>query len=211
MTPAPFVTAVSGVSGAGKTSLVDSTVALLGDAVSLHFDDYAAVSTYPADLRAWMDAGADVDEWKTPALAADLRRLRAGEPITLPNSDRIIHPARWILVEEPFSRLRREMAGLIDLAVHIDVPGDVLLARRLLRRIAEHRHLPHDTLVDHLQRDLEHHVTAGHALDTLAAVMIRDSADLHLDGREGVEALARQLAEAMRERSQEIDETLNAP
>jgi uridine kinase len=200
VTSSPFVTAVSGVSGAGKTSLTDRTVALLGDAVALHFDDYASVSTYPTDLRAWMHAGADVDAWKTPRLSEDLARRRAGEAIELPRGGRIVEPSRWILIEEPFARLRREMTGLIDLAVYIDLQGDVLLARRLLRRIGEERHQFGDALLERIQRDLEQHVSSGHELDRLAATMIRDSADLLLDGRESVDTLARKLADTLASR-----------
>lgn len=194
MTSPPFVTAVSGVSGAGKSSVIGRTVSLLGDAVALYFDDYEPVSSYPEDLRKWMDAGADVDAWKTPRFSADLARLRAGQAIELPESGRVVRPARWILVEEPFAKLRREMDGLIDFAVQIEVPGDVLLARRLLRRMGEERDRYGDALLDQLRKDLEQHLKAGHELDTLAAMMIRGSADLHLDGRESVETLARQLA-----------------
>jgi uridine kinase len=190
----PYVTAVSGVSGAGKSSLIERTVSLLGDAVALYFDDYAPLSKYPKDLRKWMDEGADVDEWKTPRFSADLARLRAGEAIELPEGGGTVKPARWVLVEEPFAKLRREMDGLIDFAVQIEVPGDVLLARRLLRRMGEEKDHFGDALLDQVRKDLEQHLKAGHELDTLAAVMIRSSADLHLDGRESVDTLAEQLA-----------------
>lgn len=197
----PHVTAVSGVSGAGKSSLIERTAALLGDgAATLYFDDYAAVSSYPGDLRAWMEEGADVDLWKTPRFSQDVVRLRAGESIELPGSGRIVKPARWLLIEEPFAKLRREMAGLIDFAVLIDVPGDVLLARRLLRRMREERHLFGDDLLARLESDLDHHVATGHALDILAASMLRESADILLDGRKDVETLARELAGTLRSR-----------
>jgi uridine kinase len=182
-----FVTAVSGVSGAGKSSVVERTVALLGDAKSLHFDAYAESSTYPADLKAWAEAGADVDEWKTPALAKDLRELRAsGE-------------AKYIVIEEPFGKLRAEMRELIDLAAHIDVPADVLLARRLLRRLDEERHKG-EALLDRVQSDLEHHLDAGRDLDALASIVPRDAADVVLDGTKSVDELARELVSEIRRR-----------
>src|SRR5262245_10253707 len=138
MTKASYVVAISGMSGAGKTSVVRRTVELLGDAVALHFDDYISVSTYPPDLRVWMEEGADVEVWKTPQLADDIRSLRAGKAITLPGGA-VVEPADVLVIEEPFGKMRKEMAGLIDLAVHIDVPQDILLARRLLRRLSEER------------------------------------------------------------------------
>jgi uridine kinase len=198
MTFRPFVVAVSGVSGAGKTSVVQRAVEILDDAVALHFDDYAPVSTYPADLDVWLREGASIDAWQTPRLASDLRRLRAGERIELPESGRVIEPASCIVVEEPFGRLRGEVAGLIDLSAHIELPSDVLLARRLLRRMTEERERFGERLLERIRRDLEEHLSAGHQLDALAATVISAAADLVLDGRKSVEAIATELAMAVK-------------
>src|ERR1044072_4046672 len=92
-----FVIAVSGVSGAGKTSVIKRTVALLGDAVALHFDDYATVSSYPPNLEERARQGPNVDEWKTPRLASDLRALRSGQSISLPEDRGILQPAGFIV------------------------------------------------------------------------------------------------------------------
>src|SRR5262245_62134529 len=47
LAPEAFVIVIGGTSGAGKSSLVRRTAELLGDAVTLHFDDYKSVSVYP--------------------------------------------------------------------------------------------------------------------------------------------------------------------
>lgn len=195
-----YVVAVSGMSGAGKTSLVLRTVELLGDAVALHFDDYMSVSTYPHDLRQWLEEGADVDVWKTPRLAEDIRSLRAGRAIALPGSGTVVEPADVLVIEEPFGKMRREMAGLIDFAVHIDVPADVLLARRLLRRLSEEREQFGERLLEQLQQDLEHHVASGRLLQARGALVARDAADLVLEGTKSVDEMARAVVEAVRGR-----------
>jgi len=184
-----FVVAVSGISGAGKTSVIQRALELLGDACALYFDDYRQVSTYPPDLKEWADRGADAGEWKTPHLASDLRAMREeGTPA-------------FILVEEPFGKMRREMADLIDLAVHLDVPADVLLVRRLLRRLGEERHLFGDQLLDQLRRDLHDYLSTGRALGALGAMAVKDAADVVLDGTQSIEAIAETFVAEVRQRA----------
>ena len=183
-----FVVAVSGMSGAGKTSVVRDAVARLGSATSLHFDDYAADSIYPADLHDWLQRGADVDEWKTPRLAADLRALRAGS-----------HD--FVLIEEPFGRRRAELRDLIDFAVHLDVPADVLLARRLLRRLEEEREQFGDAVIDRLHRDLREHLATDRSLEIAGAASARDAADFVLDGRRSIDEIARTLVDEILSRA----------
>jgi uridine kinase len=193
-----FVVAVSGISGSGKSSVIARTVELLGDAAVLQFDAYASVSTYPQNLKEWLEQGADVNAFQTPRLAEDVRRLRVGEAVSLPDH-RVVAPAATLLLEEPFGRMRREMAPLIDFAAHLDVPADVLLARRLLRRLTEERELG-EVLYDRLTRDLEQHLAAGRELDRRGATEIAAAADVILDGTKSVEENAQVLAREIRVR-----------
>jgi uridine kinase len=180
-----YVVAVSGISGAGKTSVIRRAAGLLEPAACLYFDDYAASSTYPPDLKEWVERGANVDEWQTPQLAADLRALREG-------------PNAVVLVEEPFGKLRREMAGLIDLAIHLDVPGDVLLARRLMRRIEEQR--DSEELIERLEHDLRHHLAAGRKLDALGTAEARKAADIVVDATVSIDEIAERVVAEIRRR-----------
>lgn len=177
-----FVVAISGMSGAGKSSVVRRTLDRLGNATALYFDDYMSVSTYPADLLDWLARGADVDEWKTPQFAADLRSVRrSGEHA-------------FVLVEEPFGRRRAEVRDLIDVSAHIDVPADVLLARRLLRRLTEEREQFGNELLHRLHRDLTEHLTTDRSLEIAGAASARAAADIVLDGRKSIDELADVLA-----------------
>ena len=195
-----YVVAVSGMSGAGKTRVVRRAVEILGNAAALHFDDYISVSTYPPDLQQWLAEGADVDVWRTPRLADDIRALRAGKAIVLPESGVVVEPAEVLVLEEPFGKMRREMAGLIDLALHIDVPIDVMLARRLLRRLSEEREQYGESLLDQLRSDLEHHIGSGRLLQARGAVVARDAADVVLEGTLSIDELARAVADEVRRR-----------
>jgi uridine kinase len=184
-----YVVALSGVSGAGKSSVVKRAVELLGDATALHFDDYRDVSTYPPDLKDWAARGADVDEWKTPQLAADLRAIRDAGTVG------------FVIMEEPFGKMRREVADLIDLSVHLDVPADVLLVRRLLRRLGEERHLFGDQLLEQLHRDLHDYLATGRHLATLGAAVVKDAADVVLDGTRSIEEIAETFVSDVRRRA----------
>jgi uridine kinase len=195
----PYVVAVSGLSGSGKSSVIQRTLELLGDAVAIQFDDYASVGAFPEDLKEWLARGADVDAFQTPHLANDLRTLRSGASVTLPGERGVVLPAAFILVEEPFGRMRAEMAPLIDFAAHLEVPADMIFARRLLRRLEEERHLG-DALYGRLENDLHRHLAEGRELDARGAVAIRAAADVVLDGMRTVDEIAQTLAEHIRER-----------
>jgi uridine kinase len=195
----PYVVAVSGISGSGKSSVIRRAVERLGDAVSIHFDDYASVSTFPENLQEWLAQGADVNAFRTPRLADDLRTLRAGAAIALPDDRGVVSPAAIVLFEEPFGRMRREMTPLIDFVAHLDVPADVLLARRLLRRLEEERAIG-DGLYDLLHRELQRYLASGRELEARGAAVIRAEADVVLDGTQTVDEIAGALAVYIRER-----------
>lgn len=195
----PFVVAVSGTSGGGKTTLVGRAAALLKDATRLHFDDYVSVNNDPSQIRAWLEAGADPDEFKTPRLPGDLRRLLSGEPLILPGGG-VVEPAEVILLEEPFGRARGELAGLVDFAAHLRVPPDVALARRLIRSIETPARPGPAELVEYLQRELKVYVLAGREAYAAAERAAERSADLVLDGLRATEELAAELVEEIRRR-----------
>jgi uridine kinase len=217
-----FVVVVSGTSGAGKTTVVRRAATALGEAVALHFDDYRAVSTYPPDLRAWLDGGADPNAWQTPRLSADLRALRRGQAITLPGRSvwRIDdhHPRghavpvsegpagghrlesrRYVVVEEPFGRTRAELAPLVDFVAHLDVPLEVALARQLLRATTDEApHHDSGWLRDHLLTVLPAYLTVWRDCYVAAARAARQACDLCLDGLQPLDVVVGQLVDAIR-------------
>jgi len=136
--PSPcFVVVISGVPGSGKSTLVRSVAEALGEAVTLHFDDYGGTSIYPDDLKEWIRSGADPHDWRTPQLVQDLQSLRSGVAITHPFSGVCIEPKPVIVIEEPFGRARQEMNTSVNFAAHIALPLDLALIRLLRRMLAE--------------------------------------------------------------------------
>lgn len=197
------VVAVSGLSGAGKSALVGSLREAYPASVALYFDDYASVSRYPPDLRDWLDRGGDVDEWDVSTLVADIQRLRRGEPVTPPNADRPIQPGVLILLEQPLGRLHAGMAPLIDLSVHVDLPLDLLLMRRLHRLIHEEGGAQDPDLWRRIAGHLDHYRELGRDLSLHAHERLVAAADLVLDGRASVAALTLVVREEIERRRSE--------
>jgi uridine kinase len=186
-----FVLAVSGTSGSGKSTVIRALIDHLGDATRLHFDDYIMLGNDVAQIRAWLDAGADPNWVETPRLAEDLGRLAGGDAVAGPKDGETLHPAPFIVLEEPFGRARREMAPLIDLAIHLEVPLDIALGRRILRAIRKDEATNHAELVADIEGQMQAFLGGGRdayqAIDRSAL----DSADLVLDGLLPADDLAR--------------------
>ncbi len=187
------VTVVSGISGCGKTTLVEHIAQRFDGSVKLHFDDYADLANDPAAIHGWLERGADPREIETPALVEALTRLRAGASIELPQGGPSTKPCRLVLIEDPFGRSRADTAPLIDLAAHLETPGDVALARRVVRSIRTSAHDSNE-LLEHLERDLSGFLMIGREAYSAAGRAARDAADLVLDGLRAVDDLADQLA-----------------
>ncbi len=132
--PDSFVIAVSGPSGAGKTTLAANLAAALAPSTQLSYDHYyRSVAAWECDYRQWVEQGCDPNQFNSiPPLVDDLRALRHGHTVTSPRNE-VIPAAPIIIIEEPWGRQRAELAPLIDYVVHIDIPLDVSLARRLFR------------------------------------------------------------------------------
>jgi len=198
---AAYVVAVSGTSGAGKTTVVDQAAAMLANSARLQFDQYVTLGNDIATIKAWLARGADPNELKTPEFAADLRRLRAGETVAAANGRGTVRPADVVIVEEPFGRTRLELAPLIDFAVHLDVPPDIALARRTLRLIEVEAAVEPQRALEAVAGQLRAYLAAGRDAYLAAERAARQSADLVLDGMLASETLAASLAAEVRQRT----------
>ncbi len=77
----PYVIAINGVSGAGKTALSERLASTLPNAALFRFDDFDASNVYPEDFYEWTMRGGELTEFDCPGMAAavekEIRRLKA--------------------------------------------------------------------------------------------------------------------------------------
>jgi len=147
------VLGVAGGSGAGKTTLVDGVVDRLGDrAAVLWFDEYYhdLVHLDPAE-RATVNFD-HPDSLDGGLLVEHLDGLLAGRAVDVPVYDfsthtrtgrtRRVEPRPVVVVDGILVLAVPEVRGRLDLAVFVDAPQPVRLARRMDRDVAERGRTP---------------------------------------------------------------------
>ena len=194
-----FVIVIAGASGVGKTRLTKRVAEILGDAVTLHFDDYKSVATYPTNLARWVAAGKDLDAWQIPQLLNDLCALRSNESIVLPDGKGKIEPATFIVLEEPSGRERTGMRALIDYVVLVDLPLEIALSRKLVQDL-QHclTDISSEQLAWAIGRVINYYSDYPLAREYYLTCIerVRTDADLIVDGTRMIDDLAHEIAEA---------------
>jgi uridine kinase/catechol 2,3-dioxygenase-like lactoylglutathione lyase family enzyme len=123
---------ISGVSGAGKTVLTHALGQKLQSTV-LHWDDFDDVSKSPEDYVDWYKRGQNYKEWDYKALSDVLQTLKSGASTRHPVSSLPLISTEYIVFDAPLGVKHNQTGQYIDTCIHIDVPLDVSLSRRLIR------------------------------------------------------------------------------
>ena len=179
----PFIVSVNSVSGGGKTALSRALYRALPDAALFCFDDFDATNVYPDDFYQWHLRGADPAEFDCPGMAAAVAAaIRQGK-------------SRYIVLDYPLGKDHPRFGGRIDLAVFVDTPLDVAMARRILRDC------PADAdareRLRQLRREMAHYLKEARYpyLDTCKD---RERSDLVLDGWRDLDVLKDEALTAIR-------------
>ena len=194
-----FVVGISSISGGGKTTIARKVVELLGDAVGIFFDDYDVDSFHRESFRTWLQNGANHHDLKTPLLADDLRKLKAGRSVISPVYYIAIEPRKWVVFDAPLGYTHPETGGYIDLMVFIDTPLDIAMARSLIREFAS---IPSGSSVE-LTKPILAELTAYLDYGRQAYLemdRVKNTCDLVLDGRLPVDDLAKDIVVAVKQR-----------
>lgn len=183
------VVGVSAVGGGGKTTVTRSLAAVLGDAVTLHFDDYDDTNVHPPDLKRWFADGADYDAWQTPVFSRDLEALKAGRSISYPSRGIPVGPARYVVADAPLGRAHTDSGQFIDLMVFIDTPLDVAMARRILRNIELVVASTLDEALSQVKSELSGYESRARPIYEQFQQRMRAEADLIIDGTLAVDLI----------------------
>lgn len=175
----PLVVSIASVSGGGKTTIISQLLKQLPKAKALFFDDYTFEG--PHDVLAWVDEGADYNQWNLAPFIQELEAL-------------IDEPLEYILLDYPFAYRHSLMDEYIDFAVFIDTPLDIALARRMQRDFME-------SSVMEIMLQMQHYAQEGRRayLEMLQTVM--PDSDVVVDGTSSVDEIANEIAASVRELS----------
>lgn len=158
----PFIIAITGGSGSGKTTTATQLVQLLAPlgADLLSEDNYYKDSR---NLPGFDPATYDFDRLEArdhDLLARHLTELRAGRAVDVPDYSFVIHgrvgsshrlvPRDVVVLEGIHCLCDPQLLPLYDLSAFVDTPDDIRLLRRLLRDIHERGRTPETVAAQYL-------------------------------------------------------------
>ncbi|MBY0500533.1 MAG: hypothetical protein K2P93_00840 [Alphaproteobacteria bacterium] len=169
-----YLIGFSGIGGAGKTTLTKYLGAML-NATTVFWDDYDKISSSPDDYIKWYEESQDYSVWIYKDLAKTLKSLKEGRKLKCPATQQELKPTPFIIVDAPLGRKHIETSQYIDLCIHIDIPLDIALARRLLRDFKNEK-----TSKEELLQDVDFYLNYSRKL--FASESVKTYADIVIDG-----------------------------
>jgi len=145
----PYLVAIAGGSGSGKTTIVNRVKALIPNMDVLVFNGdhyYQDLSHLSSERRAMMNFD-HPDSVDNRLLIEHIQKLMNGESIERPTYDfsthsrlsmtETLHPAKFILFDSIFALYHPEIRELCSMRFFVDVGNDLRFIRRLTRDIKE--------------------------------------------------------------------------
>ena len=128
----PHLIGISGKTGAGKSTLAKAISQNL-KANLISWDDFDDISLEPEDYIQWYHKGCNYNEFQRESLSMVLANLKAKKEVIHPVLNTFLYPTEYIVFDAPLGKLHKQTGEYIDTCVHIEVPLDISLCRRVLR------------------------------------------------------------------------------
>lgn len=175
---------ITSYSGGGKTTIAKAFAKRYQLPIA-HFDEIDQLIIEPSDFQAWLKGGANFEAYGLEKMQEHIALFRQQ------------HPDNPIIFDYPFGKLHTAFRNEIGLAIFIDTPLDVAMARRLIRDMPM---IPTRT-TDWLEHELSGYLDYGRQGYLEMARQIMPTCDLVLDGLKSTEALVEAIAESAKQRS----------
>ncbi|MBW1861388.1 MAG: hypothetical protein JRJ02_03320 [Deltaproteobacteria bacterium] len=189
-----YIIAVAAPVGGGKTSLVKAIADKLGNATTIHFDHYEKITQEPVrNLLQWIKNGADFDDFAIPGLSNDLDKLKRGESIIEPMTNKEISSEKYIIFEMPLGKEHKDTAEYIDLLLWVEIPFDIALARKVREFtntfITEHEPEKLRESLIWLDQYLDNYLTVIREVLFIQKKKVSVNADIIIDGQSNLETM----------------------
>ncbi|WP_017185125.1 hypothetical protein [Alkalibacillus haloalkaliphilus] len=176
MNKKPFIVSIAAVSGGGKTTITNQLIENLPESEALYFDDYEFEGA-PSNLVKWVHDGANYNVWILTPLVHDIQSIIEREQV------------KYLILDFPFAYLNEQMKTYIDLAIYIDTPLDVALARRMVRDFE-------GQTVSEVMGDLKFYLKYGREA-FWAMEYVKENSDMIVDGTKPLEVLVNVILEKL--------------
>ena len=163
------VIAIAAVTAGGKTTTVNELKKQLSNVQALYFDDYTFEGEVD-DFYQWVLDGADYNVWNLEPLEKDILKIKQSGSCD------------YLILDYPFAYCHEQIRKYIDVAIFIDTPLDIALARRILRDLP-------DASGDEIRDDLEGYLKYARPAYIQMQKDILPSSDYVIEGTMGVEAI----------------------
>jgi uridine kinase len=181
----PYIITINAVSGGGKTALARLVQESLPASALFCFDDFNETNIIPDDLYEWSKRGANPLEVDCPGMGEAVEQAIQAASL------------KYMVLDCPLGREHPRFARIIDLAVFIDTPLDVAMARRILRDHTSASEASAEEKLKRLRQEMIHYLEKAR-YPYLEAYKQKSISDLVLDGWSALEHMRdRVLAKVM--------------
>lgn len=160
---------IAAVSGGGKTTIVKELNNRLKVSKALYFDDYDFAEC-PNDFYEWTKNGSNYNLWNVDTLVDDIEKILLEDEVD------------YLLIDYPFAYQNSQVSSFIDVAIFIDTPLDIAMARRIMRDFS-------DKSMENLKTELNGYVFTGRISYLSMLDKIKPNSDIVIDGSLSVDEI----------------------